>query len=112
VYKIPGRYSTDNIRVILDSRVNMKENKPVQRIMWDYEEEVKIPDKFKMYLWEYKDKAPLEILIIRILKYGDFEEIREIYNLYPEQVYKISNKYPDMKRGVRFWIRRWKNSSN
>jgi len=91
---------------------DMKTNQAIRRIRWDYEEKVKIPEEFKMYLWEYKEKAPLEILIIRVLKYGDFEEIREIYKMYPEQVYKISTKYPNIKRGVRFWIRRWKNSSN
>lgn len=80
------------------------------RIKWDYFEKIKIPEKFKRYLWDYKEEVSLEILILRILKYGKFEEIREIFELYPDETYKIAIKYPDVKRGVKFWIRLWKNS--
>ncbi len=88
----------------------MNKDQLIQRIKWDYEKRVKIPEEFKVYLWEYNEIAPLEILIKRVLKYGDFEEIRKIYEMYPEEVYKIAFKYPDTKRGVKFWIKRWKDS--
>ncbi|MDI6713557.1 MAG: hypothetical protein QMD43_00840 [Thermodesulfovibrio sp.] len=90
----------------------MKKERIIQRIKWDYEEKVKIPEEFKIYLWEYEDIAPLEILIRRVLKYGNFEEIRKIYEMYPDKVYKIALKYPDTKRGVKFWIKKWKDSLN
>jgi len=88
----------------------MKKERIIQRIKWDYEEKVKISEEFKIYPWEYEKTAPLEILIKRVLKYGNFEEIRKIYEMYPAEVYKISLKYPDTKRGVKFWIKRWKDS--
>jgi hypothetical protein len=88
----------------------MNKDQLIQRIKWDYKENVKIPEEFKVYLWEYNEIAPLEILIRRVLKYGDFEEIRKIYEMYPDEVYRIAFKYPDTKRGVKFWIKRWKDS--
>lgn len=81
----------------------------LSRIRWDYFERVKIPEEFSKYLWDYRDEAPLEIIIIRVLRYGKFEEIERLYRFYPEETEKIAFKYPDIKRGVRFWIRRWKS---
>ena len=88
----------------------MKTQGKARRIKWDYFNKVDIPEDFKIYLWDYKEKAPLEILILRVLTYGNFEEIKKIYKLYPEETYKIALKYPEIKRGVKFWIKRWKNS--
>lgn len=87
----------------------MKTNGKQERIKWDYFEYVEIPDEFRIFLWDYKKKAPLEILILRVLTYGNFYEIEKIYKLYPEETFKISFKYPEIKRGVKFWIKRWKN---
>ncbi|ACI21689.1 hypothetical protein [Thermodesulfovibrio yellowstonii] len=78
------------------------------RIKWDYFSKVQIPEKFARYLWDYKEESPLEILILRVLKYGSFEEVNAIFELYPEETYKIAMKYPEIKRGVKFWIKRWK----
>lgn len=80
------------------------------RIKWDYFEKIQISEKFSRYLWDYKERAPIEILIFRILKYGSFEEIKEIFELYPNETYKIAMKYPEIKRGVKFWIKKWKSS--
>ncbi|GAB5047484.1 hypothetical protein [Thermodesulfovibrio sp. TK110] len=82
------------------------------RIKWNYFEKVRIPERFAKYLWDYKEEAPLEMIILRVLKYGSFDEIEELFKLYPEETYKIAMKYPEVKRGVRFWIKRWKNSLN
>lgn len=79
------------------------------RVKRDYFEKVKIPERFTRYLWDYKEEAPLEMLIFRVLKYGSCEEIEEIFNLYPNETYRLAMKYPDIKRGVKFWIKRWKN---
>jgi hypothetical protein len=89
----------------------MSKEQAIQRIKWDYQRMVEIPEEFKMYLREYNKMAPLEILILRILKYGNFDEIRKIYELYPDEVYRIAFKYPDTKRDVKFWINKWKNFS-
>ena len=86
----------------------MKIEKEIKRIKWNYIKPVKIPESLKLYLWEYQDYAPLEILILRTLTYGSFEDIKKIYNLYPEETYKIALKYPQIKRGVKYWIERWK----
>ncbi len=88
----------------------MKTRGKVQRIKWNYSNFVKIPSEFKPYLWEYEKTAPLEILILRVLTYGNFEELKKIYSLYPEETYKIAFKYPEIKRGVKFWIKKWRNS--
>lgn len=84
----------------------------IKRIKWDYVSYIKIPNEFKMYLWDYEKNAPLEMIILRVLKYGDFKDIRKIYSLFPEETYKIAFKYPQIKRGVKFWIKRWKNFSD
>ncbi len=88
----------------------MKVQGKSKRIKWDYFKKVKFSYKFKRYLWEYQNTAPLEILILRVLTYGNFEEIKRLYETYPEETYKIAFKYPEIKRGVKFWIKRWKNS--
>ncbi len=63
------------------------------------------------YLWDHRKTAPLEKIIFRVLKYGRFEEIRKLYCLYPEETYEIVEKY-DFRRGVRFWLKRFKNAKN
>ena len=90
----------------------MKTHGEVKRIKWDFFQFVEIPEEFKLYLWEYKDRAPLEILILRVLTYGSFEEIEKIYSIYPVETFKIAMKYPEIKRGVKFWVKRWKSSSS
>jgi len=90
----------------------MKVQGKTQRIKWTYFKYVEIPEEFKRYVWDYKEKAPLEILILRVLTYGSFEEVEKIYKLYPEETYTITLKYPDIKRGVKFWVKRWKNLSS
>lgn len=83
--------------------------KVVSRIKWDYKENVEIPAAFCRYLWDYDKSAPLEIITKRALQYGNYEEFKKIYELYPEKTSKIAFKYPDTKREVIFWIKRWKN---
>ncbi len=78
-----------------------------KRIRWDYPEKVTVPESFKRYLWEYQGEAPLEMLILRVLTYGHFEEIRSVYRAYPEETFRLAFKYPKIKRGVRFWLKRW-----
>ncbi|MCD6221309.1 hypothetical protein J7K25_04040 [bacterium] len=92
--------------------MDTKKTGKINRVKWDYFKEVKIPEEFKIYLWDYEEKAPVEILVLRVLKYGNFDEIKKIYNLFPEETYKIAFKYHQIKRGVKFWIKRWKNYSN
>lgn len=83
----------------------------INRIKLDFKEIVRIPDEFKIYFWEYEDYTYLEILIKRVFTYGNFGGVKKIYKMYPEETYKISFKYLEIKRGIRFWVRRWKNFS-
>ncbi len=85
----------------------MKVRGKAERIKWDYFELVEFPDRFKPFLWEYGNKAHLEMVIYRVLYYGSFGDVLEVYRRWPEQTYRIALKYPDLHRGVKFWVRRW-----
>lgn len=87
----------------------MKTTGKNERIKWNYYDYVKIPKNFEKYIWDYKNWVPLEILILRVLTYGDYNELMKIYKLFPNQTYKIAMKYLNIKRGVKFWINQWKN---
>jgi len=79
------------------------------RLKIQYKQKIKIPEKFKRYFWDEPSGFTfLEKFILRIFKYGNFEEIKEVYKRYPDECYEITLKYPDIKRGIKFWIRRWK----
>ncbi len=82
------------------------------RIKPSYPEKLPIPHGIKKYLWEYNKTAPLEKIILRVLLYGKIEEIKKIYLLYPEETSVTAGKYPDIKRGVLFWIKRWSDEKN
>jgi hypothetical protein len=87
----------------------MKIRGQTKRIKPIYLEEIKIPKKFKVLFWDCPDgKTYLEKLILRILQYGTFEDIRLIYKKFPYQTYYVVFKYPEIKRGVKFWIKLWK----
>ncbi|BAT70873.1 conserved hypothetical protein [Thermosulfidibacter takaii ABI70S6] len=88
----------------------MKVKGPSHRAKWDYTQEVKIPEKLKTYLWDHQDQAPLEKLIYRTLYYGSYDDIKFIFSLYPDETLKICLKYPDIHRGVRYWIKTWHES--
>lgn len=82
------------------------------RIVPKFKEIVKVPKEFSKYLWDCPSKrSPLEKLILRVLNYGSFEEIKGIYQYYPEEVYDVVKKYPDIKRGVKFWVKKWHNGN-
>jgi len=82
------------------------------RIKPTHTEQTLIPGELGKYLWEHKKTAPLEKIILRTLLYGNFEEIRKIYLLYPAETRETANRYPEIKRGVLFWIKRWNNAKS
>ncbi len=84
------------------------------RIKWKYTQKVPIPDECKSMLWDEQGNAPLEKLIFRVLQYGNFDELQLIYSLYPQETTDIASRYPDIRRGVKFWIKYWnaKNGRN
>ncbi|GIV27952.1 MAG: hypothetical protein KatS3mg027_1766 [Bacteroidia bacterium] len=85
----------------------------MNRVRWTYFQEVSVPKKFKAYLWDHiEGKAPLEKLIYRILIYGSFKDIKWLYKKYPEECFTIVNKYPDINRSVKFWIKYWHSISH
>ncbi|CUT04185.1 hypothetical protein [Candidatus Chrysopegis kryptomonas] len=80
-----------------------------KRIKPIYLEEIKIPKKFKIYFWDCPNsKTYLEKFILRILQYGSFEEIKWLYKKFSSQTYYVAFTYPEIKRGVKFWIKLWK----
>jgi hypothetical protein len=83
-------------------------NNNMKRILWNYKNQVRIPATYKQFLWDYPGKtAPLEMLVLRVLTYGSFRDLQWLYNKYGEQTYALAFKYPNIKRGMRFWLRKW-----
>jgi len=81
----------------------------IKRIKPVYTKIINIPKRYKMFLWdEPTGKTYIEKYILRILYYGDFEDIKYIYRKYPNETFNIAFRYPEIKRGVKFWIKLWK----
>jgi len=79
-----------------------------KRVRLVYKEWVKIPEPFKKFVWSsLNGKAPLEEIILKVLTYGDFEAIKKLYEMFPKESYDVVMRYPHIKRGVRYWIKRW-----
>jgi len=79
-----------------------------RRIPWIFTVEVEVPDHYQKYLWDYPEgKAPLEMFLVRLFTYGRFEDIRWVFQQYPQQSFNIVSRYPDIRRGVKYWIKRW-----
>lgn len=86
----------------------MKIRGEATRIAWKYFQQVRIPPEYEKFFWDHMDGVvALEKFILRILTYGDFEDIKWLYQQYPEETWDIAGRYPDIKRGVRFWLKRW-----
>lgn len=82
------------------------------RIKPDFTNKVFIPEQFKPLFWDCPNNSTyMEKFIKRILDYGNFEEIQWLYNTYPHETHIITFKYPDIRRGIKFWIKLWKNNS-
>ena len=80
-----------------------------ERIKLTYTRSVTIPERFTPLFWdEPEGKTILEKFILRLLNYGNFEEIKWVYDSYPDETYDIAMRYPDIRRGVRFWIKLWR----
>ncbi|RMH54648.1 MAG: hypothetical protein D6679_13165 [Candidatus Hydrogenedentota bacterium] len=78
-----------------------------KRIPWICPQEVEVPEVWRRYLWDYPDGfAPLEKLLVRVLEHGDFTEISQLYSRYPKETFETANRY-SVRRGVRYWLRRW-----
>lgn len=89
----------------------MKTVENTQRIKIEYTTKVTIPKKYKSIFWDCEKKTFLEKYILRILTYGNFKDIKDIYKKYPEETLNIAFKYPEIKRGIKFWIRLWKEQN-
>ena len=85
----------------------MRTTGPVQRIKPRYTRPVTIPQEHKPFLWDEKDEAPLEKYVYRVLAYGNFRDIKSLFRRYPEVAHYVANTYPDLHRGVRYWINSW-----
>ncbi len=80
----------------------MKTQGKVERIKWDYFEKVEIPEDLKKYLWDYEDEVYLEVLILRVLTYGNFEEIRKYMNFIQKKLTKLPLNILKLKEGSNF----------
>lgn len=80
-----------------------------RRVRWAFPEPVSVPRAFAQHLWDHPDgRAPLEKLVLRVLERGGFEEIRRLYLRYPRAVESVVRRYRGLRRGVRYWIERWR----
>lgn len=83
------------------------------RLKVTYTHKVKIPEKYKIFFWDEPSGFTfLEKFILRIFKYGTFEDIKWLLKKFPEECYEIALKYPDIKRGIKFWVKKWQNERN
>lgn len=83
-------------------------NPPVSRVKWRYLKQVEIPQRYQTFLWDHPaGRAPLEKFLVRLFTYGQFEDLQWVYAHYPKESIDIISRYPDIRRGVKFWIRRW-----
>ncbi len=86
----------------------VKTQGPCTRKSAVYKEWVIVPTRFASFVWDsFEGKTPLEELVHRVLVYGKFEDIRDLYHLYPDAVRHVGLTYPDVHRGVRYWIKEW-----
>lgn len=91
----------------------MNHKNPPQRIVPRYTEKVAVAKDLQPFLWDHSDgMAPLEKLILRTFRYGDFEQLKRVYEHYPEECRDIVSRYPDIKRGVKYWIKEWYGSND
>jgi hypothetical protein len=80
----------------------------LQRIPWRYPRIVRFPRRYKKFLWDHQSgRAPLEKVVFRILYYGSFDDIKWLYKKYPEEAVTLSRTYPEIRRGVKFWMEYW-----
>ncbi len=85
----------------------------MQRVKIKYTRKIKIPEKYKIFLWDEPSGLTfLEKFILRVFKYGNFRDIKWLFKKFPEECYEISLKYAEIKRGVKFWIKKWHNEGD
>lgn len=81
----------------------------VRRVRWAFPQKVVVPRAFARHLWDHPDaRAPLEKLVLRVLERGRFDEIRRLYRRYPREAASVVRRYAGLRRGVRYWIGRWR----
>jgi len=91
----------------------MNHKAPPSRIVPRYTEMIEVPKDIQPFLWDHPTgKAPLEKLILRTFRYGDFGQLKRIYEHYPEACRDIVSWYPNIKRGVKYWIKDWYGSND
>ncbi len=89
----------------------MRVRGPARRVRWKHLQRVPIPEKWQPLLWDHPEgTAPLEKLILRVLQYGTFADLQDLYHRYPEAVADVARRHAqEVPRGVHFWIRAWEH---
>ncbi len=87
----------------------MKTTGEVKRVKMIYKQWVNVPEPFRKFVWDAMDgKAPLESIILKVLTYGKFEDIKKLYGMFfPDETLSVVERYPDIRRGIKYWIRKW-----
>ena len=86
----------------------MKTTGKAHRIPMLYKQWIEVPEPFKKFIWSTLDgKVPLEEMILKVLTYGKFEDIRRLYEMYPDETLSVVERYPNIKKGVKYWVKRW-----
>lgn len=77
------------------------------RISPVYTEHVAVPRELRPFLWDCPDgHAPLEKVVLRALTYGSFNHLRFVCQKFPAAARRVAKTYPDLRRGVRYWVPR------
>ena len=95
-------FQTARLDELIESRpAQAARNRPV------YTRIVTIPRDIRPLLWDCPDgKATLEKVVLRAVSYGNFDQLRLVCRKFPAASRHVANTYPDIRRGVRYWVRR------
>ena len=87
----------------------MRTRGPALRIRWRYTERISIPPAWRRWFWDHPEgTVPLEKLTLRVVQFGDYEAIHEVYAMNPDAFRDVVQRHHrDVPRGVFFWIRVW-----
>jgi len=58
------------------------------------------------------EDGPPQKLNLKSFNLWRLQKIKKIYTLFLDETYKVTFKYPEIKRGVRYWIKKWHNGKD
>ena len=90
----------------------MRVRGPAKRVPWKHTREVPVPPEWRPWLWDHPEgRAPLEKLILRVLRYGTFEDLQKLMTLFPRETADTARRHrEELPRGVLFWVEAFENA--